>query len=151
MKKKHLFVIVLIFLIFLMIYLSLYVRQSIKTQKFKNKVESQLINNKERTDNINTLFSFKYDYLYSFAPYLSKSDMEKELGFHSTKIRQILSEGNYNIVFVKDNKVVLTLYGSEQNGYFIDLPYGKYSYEEIENKTYTIYDKGQYSYYKFNV
>lgn len=148
MKKKYLFV---IFLIFLIIYLILYARQIVKTQESKNEIEGQLIKNNKITDNINTLFSFEYDYLYSFEPYLSKSDIEKELGFHSTKIRQTLSEGNHNIVFVQDNNVVLTLYGSEQNGYFIDLPYGKYSSEEIENKTYTKYDKGQYSYYKFNV
>lgn len=94
------------------------------------------------------LFDFNYDKVYVFSPYQSKDEMEKELGFSSRLLKETVSEGMMNILFVKDDSPAAYLYGyGSNNGYYLALPAGRYSKLEVQNIGYkvTTYEVGNSS------
>jgi hypothetical protein len=68
--------------------------------------------------NLSTFTPFKWDKVYSFAPYLSKEEIYKTIGYKWDNIRETVSEGMNQIVFVKDGKVVCYLYGYPEGNKF---------------------------------
>lgn len=104
------------------------------TKNLESKLSQDISNNEYITKN---LFDFDYDKIYVFQPYLSKSDMEEEIGFKFYKLKDSVSEGMVNILFVKDNAPVTYLYGYPSNiGYYIDLPIGEYTKLQLDRIQY---------------
>lgn len=114
--------------------------QDIKVSNSIKKLEESL-NNNLNTENstCKDLFDFDYDKVYAFQPYLPKNDMEKEIGFKYWKLRETVSEGMMNILFIRDNEPVVYLYGySEDEGYYIDIPMGEYNKSDLDNIKYSV-------------
>jgi hypothetical protein len=83
---------------------------------------------------VKDLITINYDKLYVFEPYESVEEMERQLGFKYTKLKEVYSKGQMNMVFVKENKIVAYLY--QFDSYYIDIPKDIYSKEEINQMTY---------------
>lgn len=65
---------------------------------------------------------FAWDTVYSFDPYTTKEEMEKVLGFKSRHLKEAVSEGMVQLVFVKAGEVVCCVCGYRDNlGYSVDL------------------------------
>ena len=112
--------------------------EDIKVNKNMNKFEQNLdnlLNNQNHT--CKDLFDFDYDMVYVFQPYLNKNQIEKEIGFKYWKIKETINENMMNILFIKDNKPVVYLYGyPEDSGYYIDIPIGKYEKSNLDKVKY---------------
>ena len=108
---------------------------------------------------VEDLITIDYDKMFVFEPYQSMDQMEKQIGFKCTKLREGLSEGIINILFVKDDSAVAYLFGyAEVTGYYIDIPYGEYTKARIDSMSYKVEQKEAgnsadtpktYKYYKF--
>ena len=87
-------------------------------QAFKNAIYA-LPNDTKQVD-LRDLTPFDWDYMYSFYPYMSVEEIENIIGFKSNEIRMVESENIQQMLFVKDNKVVCSIFGSlnKLNFYF---------------------------------
>src|SRR5699024_5093033 len=82
------------------------------------------------------------DKLYVFEPYQSIEEMERQIGFKHHKLKQGVSEGMLNILFVKDNRAIAYLYGYPSNtGYYINIQSGEYNEADIDDMTYTVEER----------
>lgn len=70
------------------------------------------------TINLLNVTPFKWDVMYSFAPYTPKEMIYETVGYKSDHIYETVSEGMNQIVFLKDGKVVCYLYGYPENNGF---------------------------------
>lgn len=69
---------------------------------------------------LNKLVPFEWDELYTFDPYTSKGEIEKTIGFKSNSIKESVSEGMVQLLFIKDEKVVCSICNYPRNlGYEI--------------------------------
>jgi hypothetical protein len=101
-------------------------------------IEERLSQNAE-DGNVRDLISFSYDKVYVFKPYQSLDQMEEQIGFKYSELREGLSEGITNILFVKNSKAVAYLYGYSTNiGFDINLPSGEYTKAQIDNMLYKV-------------
>jgi hypothetical protein len=70
------------------------------------------------TVNLSHITPFEWDVVYSFGPYTPKDMVYDAIGYKWDDIRETVSEGMDQIVFLKDGKVVCYLYGyPANNGY----------------------------------
>ncbi len=84
---------------------------------------------------LNEVVPFKWDTLYSFEPYASEDQIEEIIGFKSRSIKETVSEGMVQLLFVRDNKVVSSVLGYESAlGYSINFT-GKIKY--IDNTVFS--------------
>ncbi len=80
--------------------------------------------------------------MYVFEPYQSIEEMEKQIGFKHYKLKQGVSEGMLNILFVKDNRATAYLYGYPSNiGYYINIQSGEYNKADIDDMAYTVEER----------
>lgn len=101
-------------------------------------IEERLSQNTE-DGNIRNLISFSYDKMYVFEPYQTLDNMEKQIGLKYSKLKEGLSEGTINILFVKDNKPIAYLFGYAANvGFYINLPSGEYTKAQVDKMAYTV-------------
>lgn len=135
--KKFLIIIFIIICSFLVFKLK---SEDIKLSNNTKKLEENLKSNLNKDSSVcKGLFDFDYDKVYVFQPYLPKSEMEKEIGFKYNKLRETVSEGMMNILFVKDNAPIVYLYGYPGDlGYYINLPIGEYSKSDLDKVKYKI-------------
>lgn len=106
---------------------SRYLEQMLSDNSVKNSIHG----------NVKNLLNLDYDKMYVFEPYQSLDKMEKQIGFKYSKLKEGLSEGSNNILFVKDNRVVAYLFGYSSNtGYFIKIPSGEYTKIQLDKMTY---------------
>ena len=69
---------------------------------------------------LNAVVPFAWDAVYTFEPYLSKAEMAKIIGFSSGSLRETVSEGMTQLVFVKDRSVVASVCGYPDSlGYWV--------------------------------
>lgn len=88
---------------------------------------------------VKDLIILDHDIMHVFEPYHSLEEMEKQIGFKYSKLKQGLSEGMINILLVKDNRAVAYLFGYSSNtGYFIEIPSGEYTKTQINKMYYTV-------------
>lgn len=156
---KWIFVFLLIVIIIGMVAKLLdYNSLSSKNTRLLDKVLTEDIKPKDHnnTGNVKDLITIDYDNVYVFGPYEPIEEMEKQMGFKYIKLKQASSEGWMNIVFVKESKVVAYLYGFDL--YYIDIPKGVYSKDEINHMTYYVEERElgnssgtpkKYMYYEF--
>lgn len=81
----------------------------VNADKLKNSIIS--LNNNESIKDLSEFTPFKWDTLYSFAPYTPSDSIYKVVGYKWDSISETVSENMNQIVFVKDGKVVCYLYG----------------------------------------
>lgn len=108
---------------------------------------------------VEELINFDYDKMYVFGPYEPVDEMEKQIGFTSSALKQGVSEGTNNILFINKNKEIAYLYGYPSNsGYYIDIPTGEYTKDQVDKMTYLIKEgqvgnssgpEQKYNYYEF--
>ncbi|MDR2571471.1 MAG: hypothetical protein LBD23_14430 [Oscillospiraceae bacterium] len=63
------------------------------------------------TVTLNELTAFEWDTMYTFAPFTPKKAIEEVIGFSSSDIQATINESQSQLIFVKDNKVVCSIYG----------------------------------------
>lgn len=59
----------------------------------------------------NNVVPFGWDTVYTFDPYLSKAEMAEIIGFNSGALRETISEGMVQLVFIKGRSVVASVCG----------------------------------------
>jgi len=64
---------------------------------------------------LNEIVPFKWDTAYTFEPYASVKQIEEIIGFKSRSIKETVSEGMVQLLFVKDDKVVSSVLGYESS------------------------------------
>jgi len=79
---------------------------------------------------LSDLATFEWDTMYNFTPFTPKKRIEEVIGFSSNEIKQVYNEGHTQLIFVKDNEVVCSIWGYGSNlGYFIS--FGRYDGEYL--------------------
>ncbi|MBS4959434.1 MAG: hypothetical protein KHZ62_01255 [Clostridiales bacterium] len=79
---------------------------------------------------LNEIVPFAWDKVYTFGPYTSKEEIQKEIGFHSNAIKESVSEDMVQLLFVKNNAVTASICNYSSNlGYRIDFT-GHITFEE---------------------
>jgi len=72
------------------------------------------------TITLNELASFEWDIAYTFTPNTPKETIERIIGVSSRDIKVTYNESQTQLIFVKDNKVVCSIWGYGNNlGYWI--------------------------------
>ncbi len=90
----------------------------------------QSIEPERKTVAFNDLVPFEWDRVYTFAPYTSKKEIAEVIGFHSRSIRETVSEGMVQLLFVKDHFVTASVCSHVDSlGYQVDFS-GSISREE---------------------
>lgn len=70
---------------------------------------------------LNEIVPFEWDAVYTFEPYANKEQIEAIIGFKSNSIRETVSEGMVQLLFVKNRRVVGSICGYSDNlGYSVD-------------------------------
>lgn len=74
------------------------------------------------TVKLNDVVPFEWDAVYTFHPYTSQQEIEGIIGFSSRAIKETVSEGMVQLLFVREKKVVASVCGyASQLGYSIEL------------------------------
>ncbi len=118
MKVKKTVAIIAIGLLCVTILVSLFKKDlwDLNSKLLKEKVLS--IEQTVETINLLDITPFEWDVVYSFDPYTPKDKVYDIVGYKWDNIRETVSEGMNQIVFLKDGKVVCYLYGyPANNGY----------------------------------
>lgn len=89
------------------------------------------INGKE-TITLNEIVPFDWDTVYTFDPYTSKKEIEEAIGFKSNSIKETVSEGMVQLIFVHDQNVTASVCG-----YTSVLGYNVYLNESVSFKNNT--------------
>jgi hypothetical protein len=83
---------------------------------------------------LSDLATFEWDTMYNFVHFTPKKDIEKVIGFSSKDIKETYNEGHTQLIFVKDNKVVCSIWGYSNNlGYFVSFRRYDGEYLAIQN------------------
>ena len=74
------------------------------------------------TVTLNETVPFEWEAVYTFDPYTSKSEMERIIGISSSSIRETVSEGMVQLIFVNRGRVTASVCGDASNlGYDVYL------------------------------
>ena len=88
----------------------------------KNLREKVLAESQEREIILNDYTDFEWDTLYEFGAYISKEKIYEIIGFEFYPIKETVSEGMNQILFLSNDEVVCYLYGYPSNnkyGFYI--------------------------------
>lgn len=120
MKGKKTVAIIAIGILCVIVLISQYKKNlwDLNSELLKKKVLS--IGQTVETLDLLDITPFEWDTVYSFDPYTPKNKVYDTVGYKWDNIRETVSEGMNQIVFLKDGKVVCYLYGyPSNNGYGI--------------------------------
>ena len=78
-----------------------------------HQLKSAITSISEDTDAItlNEIVPFQWDTVYTFEPYATREEIAEIIGFDSSSIRETVSEGMVQLLFVKDHKVTSSVCG----------------------------------------
>lgn len=108
---------------------------NVNTRNLENKLAHNLVQGQGQ---VKDLIDFSYDTVHIFEPYQPKESMELQIGFKFKGLKETVSEGMMNILFLNNNSSVAYLYGYPSNtGYYIQLPVGTYTKTELDEMSYT--------------
>lgn len=108
---------------------------NVNTRNLENKLTHNLV---QEQGQVKDLIDFSYDTVHIFEPYQPKESMELQIGFKFKGLKETVSEGMMNILFLNNNSPVAYLYGYPSNtGYYIELPVGTYTKIELDEMSYT--------------
>ena len=100
-------IVVVVFIFFFVPYMKIEMNNGAFSKAVKQ-VSSDEISLKELTP-------FEWDTMYTFSPYMPKENMREIMGVRSIHIRQTISEGMTQLFFIKDGKLVSSIYGYTDN------------------------------------
>ncbi|MBM4763475.1 hypothetical protein [Bacillus sp. B15-48] len=129
MKPKKIIAIVAIIIICVVVLINL-----LKTELWEANeklLRNGIISIEQTVESVNLLdvTPFEWDTVYTFDPYTPKDKIYETVGYKWDNIRETVSEGMNQVVFMKDAKVVCYIYGyPDNNGYGIS-----FSGETINN------------------
>ena len=79
---------------------------------------------------LNEIVPFEWSTVYTFDPYVTRSEIEKIIGFKSNAIQETVNEGMVQLLFVKGSSVSGSVCGYAENlGYCIEFS-GKINFED---------------------
>jgi hypothetical protein len=64
---------------------------------------------------LNDVVPFEWDTLYTFAPYMPKAEIQEIIGFSSDDIKETVSEGMTQLLFIKNDEIVCSICGYGEN------------------------------------
>ena len=102
MKRKLIILTTIMVLITILIYITnplLIIRNNKVINNFDELQTKEYITRKD-------LIPFDYDKIYIQNPYTSKKDIEKEIGIKSRIIKENNNDNHYNLLIIKNNKVI---------------------------------------------
>ena len=102
MKKQIIIITIILLLLIISIYLInplLIIRNNKVINNFDELQTKEYIARKD-------LIPFDYDKIYIQNPYTSKKDIEKEIGIKSRIIKENNNDNHYNLLIIKNNKVI---------------------------------------------
>jgi len=102
MKKQIIIITIILLLLIISIYLInplLIIRNNKVINNFDELQTKEYITRKD-------LIPFDYDKIYIQNPYTSKKDIEKEIGIKSRIIKENNNDNHYNLLIIKNNKVI---------------------------------------------
>lgn len=136
-NRKRVKIMALLLLILSVIF---FIRWNSELNRNNRQLTKQLLEtDSETSGEVEELFTFAYDELYVFTPYQPKESMEEELGFETRILQETVNENMMNLLFVKDDQAVAYLYGyGANNGFYLDIPAGHYSKNELEEMSYQV-------------
>lgn len=109
------------------------------TRNLEMILSENITSGRSENGNLKDLITLDYDKMYVFGPYQPIDEMEKQIGFKYSKLKEGLNEGIVNILLVKDNKAIAYLFGyPSDTGYYLEIPSGEYTKSQIDRMTYTI-------------
>lgn len=97
-----------------------------------HQLKSAITSISEDTDEItlNEIVPFQWDTVYTFEPYATREEIAEIIGFDSSSIRETVSEGMVQLLFVKDHKVTSSVCGYASSlGYAVGF-FDRVDYEE---------------------
>lgn len=87
-----------------------------------SKLENVMQNLSMKTVTLEEIVPFEWDVVYSFDPYTSRKDIIEVIGFDSNEVKEMVSEYMTQLIFVKDKKIVSSIYRYPNcSGFYIDL------------------------------
>ena len=97
-----------------------------------HQLKSAITSISEDTDAItlNEIVPFQWDTVYTFEPYATREKIAEIIGFDSSSIRETVSEGMVQLLFVKGHKVTASVCGHPSSlGYAVGF-FDRVDYEE---------------------
>lgn len=91
---------------------------------------------------LNDVVPFEWNMLYTFSPYMPKTEIQNIIGFSSNDIKETVSEGMTQLLFIKNDEVVCSICGYGENlGY--SFSFGEYDENHLaiswdDNVTFTV-------------
>lgn len=79
---------------------------------------------------LNEVVPFQWDIVYTFDPYATKEEMERQIGFSSSSLRESISEDMVQLVFVQGKRVTASVCSSISGLGYEVLFYGRISADE---------------------
>ncbi len=76
---------------------------------------------------LNDIIPFEWDTVYTFGPYTSRETIEEVIGIKSNAIKEALSEGMQQLIFVKEDEIICSI-----TGYYYRLGY-MFDFKSYEN------------------
>ncbi|KGR77987.1 hypothetical protein [Ureibacillus manganicus] len=132
MISKRTFTITAFLVLAFIIFINIFKKDLWETNEELLKQEVLAIGDSVYAVKLTDVTPFEWDVVYTFDPYIPKETIYETVGYKWDSIRETVSEGMNQIVFLKDGKVVCYLYGyPENNGYGIDFRRGKYNKVEF--------------------
>lgn len=114
--------------------------ENIQVSNNNAKLKQSITSIERDTVSLWNVVPFEWEYVYTFRPYLSESEMEEIIGFESNHLEETVSEGMVQLVFVKDSKVVASVCGHRDNlGYSVDFPREDEPFARISPKDYAAF------------
>lgn len=97
-----------------------------------HKLKESIVSIDAEAVTLNEIVPFDWDFVYTFEPYLPKDKMEEILGFRSNQLRETVSEGMVQLVFVKGSSVVSSVCGYDSSlGYAVIFAAGEANFSKI--------------------
>lgn len=94
-----------------------------QVESFRNarRLKSALTALPEGSTTLEQAIPFDWEAVYSFAPYTSREEIARTIGFDSPEISETMGEGMTQLIFVEDERVVLCICAYPENlGYDVD-------------------------------
>ncbi len=91
------------------------------TKSFVNKLEKALKSG-STTVKMQELTDFQWDDAFLFRPYSSKKDIELQTGIKSSFFTNSLRDEEYQLIFIKNNKVVAYVNGKDYSSFSFQYP-----------------------------
>jgi hypothetical protein len=119
-------------------------------QKLK---ESTLTHANDTTVSLTNITPFKWDTVYTFAPYTSTETIYRVIGYNWDNISETVNEGMNQVVFLYKGKVVCYVYGYSENlGYGFD--FGSFEGDHLQlmsssNPMFTVKSAGNIVYLSY--